>query len=105
MTEKVFNIDLNDGTRSLKFDNHAIYRFEEIQGESAVNVIVRGLTSVRTINHFIWAGLLHESPNITITEVINLVDTHRMQEYANIISTAIDHALDSGKRDLAKKKQ
>lgn len=105
MTGRTYPISLADGTYSLKFDNHALYRFEELQGEGAVMVIMRGLTGVRTINHFIWAGLLHEHPHMTITEVIAKVDTHQMQEYAKTISEAIDHALDSGNReDSAKKK-
>ena len=104
MTPRTFEIELSDGTHQLKFDNHALYRFEELHGESAVMVIIRGVTGVRAVNHFLWAGLLHEDPNLTVNDVIKMVESQRIQEYANIISKAVDHAFDSGQSQTAKKK-
>ena len=105
MTEKTFPIELKDGTYHLRFDNHALYRFEEVQGESAVMVMMKGATGVRPLNHFIWAGLLHEYPHITVSEVINNVDSHKLKEYGMIISKAIDYALSTGKEDKADTKK
>jgi len=104
MVEKTWDIELLDGPHKLKYDNHALYRFEELHGESAVMTIIRGVTGVRAVNHFLWAGLLHENPNLTVNEVIKHVDTHRIQEYANIVAEAVDHAFDSGQRETTKKK-
>ena len=105
MTDKTFPIDLADGTYQLKFDNNALYRFEEVQGESAVMVIMRGVTGIRPLNHFIWAGLLHEYPTMSVQQVIKLVDSHKIQQYARTVSEAVDYALSTGEEDEDPKKK
>lgn len=102
MVDKTFEIELLDGKHQLKFDNKALYRFEEVQGMSAPMVMIKNMDSIRALNHFIWAGLLHENPNLSVSDVIDKVDSHRLTEYGRIISEAVNYAFDAG--DEPKKK-
>ena len=103
MGERTFEIELKDGKYRLKFDNRALYRFEELHGQSATTVMVRDPASVRAINHFIWAGLLHENADLSIVDVINNVDSRKLKKYVDTISVAINAAFSTGEE--AKKKK
>jgi|SRR5690625_131683 len=103
MGEKTFDIELKDGKYALKFDNRALYRFEELHGQSATTVMVRDPGSVRAINHFLWAGLLHEHPDLSVADVIDNVDSRRLKEYVDTISQAINAAFDTGEKAEKKK--
>lgn len=101
--KKTFSITLLDGEHSLHYDNAALYRFEELHGDSVVMVMVNNRSSVRVITHFIWAGLLHEHPDISVKEVLEKVDTTKLNEYVTVISNAVNHAFGDEPKQTKKK--
>ena len=101
--KKRFSIKLLDGDYSLHYDNIALYRFEELHGDSVVMVMVNNRSSIRVISHFIWAGLLHEYPDISVSEVIKKVNTERLNEYVSVISEAVNNAFGDSPKQAKKK--
>ena len=105
MDQITFTLQTTDGERELLINNRALYRFEEAHGTPATTVLMRGEMGVRAVNHFVWAGLLHEYPNLKVDEVIDLVDLKKFRETVDVILEAFEHATDTGQKHVAKKKK
>ena len=106
MTDKTFNIKLVGGSRELKFNNRALYEFSVVHGRDPIHVFARGEMGIRAITHFVWAGLLHSDPNITLDEVKDLVPLNDLQSVVDVVVAAMEHATDTGGKggDSPKKK-
>lgn len=93
MPKKTFNLRLKSGTRELHFDNVAFYEFEDLHGESLVSIMRRGDIGFRALNHMIYVGLLHDERRTSLKEVLQEVDSTKMEEIADVVMKAVNHAL------------
>lgn len=89
-TEPV-KITLLDGVeRTLRFTLNAMAELEDKYGsvDAAFAELDKG--SIKAVRFILWAGLMHEDPNLTEQQVGNLIDIQYMQELMNSVETALD---------------
>lgn len=84
-------IDLDGKTYQLKFDFNAFAELENILnikgfGQLQTSLVDCGCTEIRA---FLWTGLLHGKPKLTISQVGALLDMKNISEYLEKITEAI----------------
>ncbi len=89
---KTVKITLNDGVeRTIKFTLNALAELEDKFGsvQAAFDKLEKE-NSMKALRAILWAGFLHESPNLTEREVGNLIDIAYMQELVESLGTAFE---------------
>ena len=94
MPEKKFKIPTAEGEKSILIDNTALFRFEEIHNQPAIQVLLSGGMGARAINHFVWAGLQHEDESIHIDDVLKMVRLKDHKQIGNTIMKALEAAFE-----------
>ena len=92
---KTVKITLNDGKeRTIRFTLNALAELEDKFGsvQAAFDKLEKE-HSMKALRAILWAGLLHESPDITEQEVGNLIDLGYMAQLMESIGTALDNDL------------
>jgi len=56
------------------------------------NEIMAGQIGFNKITKLVWAGLLHESKELTIADVEEMLDIKKLAEYANNVGKALNDA-------------
>ena len=81
-----------DRPRTLLFDFNALALFEEATG---LSVLAGGMTvgSVRELRAFLWAGLRHEDPDLTLEDVGRMVHSGNMAALMAQITAALSLAM------------
>ena len=85
-------ITLTDGVeRSIKFTLNAMAELEDRYGsvEAAFKQLDNG--SIKAVRCILWAGLIHEDPDLTEQQVGNLIDLQYLQELMSSIGDAFDN--------------
>jgi hypothetical protein len=90
-----------DKARNLRFTTNALAELEDVLGHP-VTKMDQDNVGIKTLRAMLWAGLLHESPDLTIKEAGSLMDDGNMQEISSKLSEALE--LTFGKNDNAKNK-
>lgn len=95
MTKKTFNARLLDETVELYYDNEALYTFEEIHGQPAIDVIGSGQMGARAVTHFVYAGILHDK-RLHIDQVKRKIPTRfsDLEKLVRSIIAAVEDAYD-----------
>lgn len=94
--KRTFNVRLEDDKNyELFFDNAALYDFEDLHGDTAMNVIGQGKMGFRAITNLVWAGLLHDK-RLPITRVKDLIPTgvKKLEKVAEAVMAAVQDALE-----------
>ncbi len=89
---KTVKITLNDGVeRTIKFTLNALAELEDKFGsvQAAFDKLEKE-NSMKALRTILWAGFLHESPNLTEREVGNLIDIAYMAELVESLGTAFE---------------
>lgn len=89
---KAIKLTLNDGIeRNLKYTLNALAELEDRYGnvQAAFDKLEKE-NSMKALRCILWAGLLHESPDLTELEVGNLIDIEYMQELTSTLDKALD---------------
>lgn len=90
-------VRLGDGTkkRYLRYDARALVRLEEELGVAPTTALQRAAQmSMKALCTMVWAGLLHDEPDLTVDEVIDtLFDTRHTEEVSNAATDALLIAL------------
>ena len=90
---KTVKITLNDGVeRNIKFTLNALAELEEKYG--SVQVAFDKLekeNSMKALRAILWAGFLHETPELTEQQVGNLIDLAYMQELVESLNVALEN--------------
>ena len=87
-----------DKERSLKFGYGAYIALEEATGKTIGELLhPRNLTSATGVRDFIWAGLLHEDPDLTREQVADMLSFDRLVELQTKIAEAIKNSMPKGK--------
>lgn len=86
-------IKLGNKTRYLHYDLNAFAELEEIYGsiDKAMEALCGG--SVKAVINVLWAGLLHESEELSQKDVGKMFDFSQMQAVGKAVSTAINEAM------------
>ena len=92
MPEKKFKIPTTEGEKEIIIDNAALFRFEEVHNVPAFHVLLSGGMGARAINHFVWAGLLHEDEDLTVDEVLKMVRVGDHKQIGHTIVNALEAA-------------
>lgn len=81
--------------RTLCITLNALCRAEEVTGTSflAGEIAFQNLRSMRAI---LWAGLLHESPDLTLLDAGNIIDEVGMEHAFNCVAEAMIGAMPQG---------
>lgn len=88
---KDIKITLNDGVeRTIKFTLNALAELEDRYG--SVDEAFKQLdnNSIKAVRCILWAGLIHEDPELTEQQVGNLIDIQYMQELMASLNNAFD---------------
>lgn len=88
---KDIKITLNDGVeRTIKFTLNALAELEDRYG--SVDEAFKQLdnNSIKAVRCILWAGLIHEDPELTEQQVGNLIDIQYMQELMTSLGEAFD---------------
>lgn len=88
---KAVKITLTDGVeRTIKFTLNAMAELEDRYG--SVDEAFRQLdnNSIKAVRCILWAGLIHEDPDLTEQQVGNLIDIQYMQELMASLGEAFD---------------
>ena len=88
---KDIKITLNDGVeRTIKFTLNALAELEDRYG--SVDEAFKQLdnNSIKAVRCILWAGLIHEDPELTEQQVGNLIDIQYMQELMTSLGDAFD---------------
>ena len=97
---KAVKITLNDGVeRSVKFTLNALAELEDKFGsvQAAFDKLEKE-NSMKALRAILWAGFLHESPNLTESEVGNLIDLTFMQELLSSVGEAFEQNMVKGEQ-------
>lgn len=96
---KDIKITLNDGVeRTIKFTLNALAELEDRYG--SVDEAFKQLdnNSIKAVRCVLWAGLIHEDPELTEQQVGNLIDTQYMQELMASLNDAFDSDMPVAKK-------
>lgn len=88
---KPIKITLTDGVeRTIRFTLNAMAELEDKYGtvDAAFEQLDKG--SIKAVRFILWAGLIHEDPDLTEQQVGNLIDIQYMQSLMTSIGTAFD---------------
>lgn len=88
---KAVKITLKDGVeREIRFTLNAMAELEDRYGsvDEAFKQLDRN--SIKAVRCILWAGLIHEDPDLTEQQVGNLIDIQYMQELMESLGTAFD---------------
>jgi len=91
---KDIKITLNDGVeRTIKFTLNALAELEDRYG--SVDEAFKQLdnNSIKAVRCILWAGLIHEDPELTEQQVGNLIDIQYMQELMASLNDSIQICL------------
>ena len=84
-------ITLTDGVeRTIKFTLNAMAELEDRYG--SVDEAFKQLdnNSIKAVRCILWAGLIHEDPDLTEQQVGNLIDIQYMQDLMTSLGSAFD---------------
>jgi hypothetical protein len=82
-------ITVGGQTRHLKYDFAALAAYEQVSGESALSNIWRGMT-LRRVVHLLYAGLVHETPTLTLEEVQGWFNRPRQSLLLDVTNAVVD---------------
>lgn len=100
---KDIKITLNDGVeRTIKFTLNALAELEDRYG--SVDEAFKQLdnNSIKAVRCVLWAGLIHEDPELTEQQVGNLIDIQYMQELMSSLNDAFDSNMPESENVSAK---
>ena len=88
---KAVKITLTDGVeRTIKFTLNAMAELEDRYGSVEEAFKQLDNNSIKAVRCILWAGLIHEDPDLTEQQVGNLIDIQYMQELMASLGEAFD---------------
>lgn len=88
---KTVKITLIDGVeRTIKFTLNAMAELEDRYGSVEEAFKQLDNNSIKAVRCILWAGLIHEDPDLTEQQVGNLIDIQYMQELMASLGDAFD---------------
>ena len=89
---KIVSITLTDGVeRHLKFDLNAMAELEDRYGSVDAAFAELDKNSIKAVRFILWAGLIHEDPELTEKQVGSLIDIPYLQSIMGTLNKAFDN--------------
>ncbi len=90
---KPIELDLGGKKRNLRFDLNAFAELEEYYGtiDGAMEALEKG--SIKALRAIIWAGLLHEEPELKPSDVGSWIDIQDLPAFSETLGQALTAAL------------
>lgn len=85
---KEVKLMLNGVEHSIKFDLNAMAELEDRYGSVDAAFKKLETNSIKAIRCFLWAGLLHENPDLTEQQVGSWIDARYLAELTNSLGDA-----------------
>lgn len=86
---KDVKIVLNDGVeRTLKYDLNAMAELEDKYGSVDTAFEMLDKNSIKAVRFILWAGLIHEEPELTEQKVGSLIDIKYLQNLSGKLNEA-----------------
>lgn len=89
MAGKATGLKLGGKTHRLRYDLNALAALEERLGLKSLTDFENLEVRIGTIRTMLWAGLLHENPDLTEQEVGAMVDGSNMNEVVEGVTRAL----------------
>ena len=86
-----------DKPRTIMFDLNALAAFEEVTGKSFLNGLSIQALTTKDLRALIWAGLLHEEPELTLQYVGSIVHAGNLADIDRQIGIAMGLAMPDAK--------
>lgn len=87
------SITLDGKQYALRYTNAALVKLEDVTGQTIAEIGQRAtLGSVKAINQMLWAALLHESPDLKLSDVVQMVDAGQYEDIAGVLAKAMEAA-------------
>lgn len=94
-----------DKKRKLRYDFNAMCELEDVLGRPLQELSDKNLR-MKDMRAMLWAGLLHQDPDLDILEVGNLIDeAESMQYVAEKVAEAIELSQGTNKKKTVKTKK
>jgi hypothetical protein len=81
----VVDITCLDRPRKMKYDFLALMKLEEATGYSVLESSTWENMKLTDVVRFLWAGLLHEDPDVTVDQVAGMIHFGNIQEVMTAI--------------------
>lgn len=85
-----------DRRRTLRYGGGALMAIEQRTGKNLLKGELGTDLSFTELVTFVWAGLRHEDPELTLEEAADLIDPSRMEEIAEAMGEALNAAFPTG---------
>ena len=90
-----------DRPRRLKYNMNALAELEDVLGKPMTQFSAENV-GIKELRALVWAGLLHESPDLTLREAGDLIDLDHLEEIVKKVSEALALAFPQGGQKNAK---
>lgn len=90
-----------DKPRRLRFDLNALCELEDAFKKPIQEILEDGVIGIKQIRTFIWAGLLHEDPELAIQDVGRMIDLDNILYVQEKVTEALNSAF--GEQEKNKK--
>jgi len=95
-------VTLGGDDRTLRYDNRALWELEEATGLTVGELgerLQRG--SFQAVSYLVWAGLLHENGDLSVHDVVDMIDFGHLRGVAEKASESLAKALGADDLDEA----
>lgn len=83
-------IKLADGEWKVRYTNASLVNLEDLTEKTPQDLFkAASRGSLRAISMLLWAGLIHQRPNLSLSEVVKAVDLHELAGIADAIGKAL----------------
>lgn len=82
-----------DKKRRLKFNMNALSELEDAMGKPVTQLNNVGMKELRAL---LWAGLIHENPNLTLQDAGNLIELENIEYIGEKVTEAMTLAFPKG---------
>ena len=80
-----------DKSRKLKYTTNALAELEDVL-DAPLTQLGENMAGIKTIRALVWAGLLHESPDLTINQAGDLLDYANLNDVSEKVKEALELA-------------
>lgn len=93
MVAPTIPLEIGGKTRGLKYDFNALALVEEKTGKSALSGDIFQNLRATDLRFFIWAGLVHEQPDLMVEEVGSWIHMGNLPKITECIAQAFSAAM------------
>lgn len=93
-----------DKPRTLRYSGRSLRAIEKETGKNVLKGEIGGNLNFTELVVLVWAGLLHEDPDLDLDDAADLVDPARIEEIADAMNEALKAAFPTEDKERGKAK-